>query len=65
VRVRNKDHYRVFFSDKTGLCFGFSKKQVEVLPFNLGKVPTCIGSFEMTTGERVFMGCGRRLRVRA
>jgi hypothetical protein len=54
--VRNKNHYRVIFANQAGLCFSFGKKVPECLPFNWGRDVTCIGSFEMTTGERVFFG---------
>jgi hypothetical protein len=54
--VRNKNHYRVIFANQAGLCFSFGKKVPECLPFNWGRDVTCIGSFEMVTGERVFFG---------
>ena len=57
VRVRNKDHYRIFFSNEAGLTFYLGKPNPEILPFNLGKTVSCVGSFEMDEGERVFMGC--------
>lgn len=71
ARVRTKDLYKIFFSNGQGLSFYFGKNQApansyysaspqqqqpSVLPFDLGKVVTCIGSFEMATGERVFFG---------
>jgi hypothetical protein len=56
VRVRRKNHYRVFFSNQTALCFQLGKKYPEVLAFSWEKLVTCIGSFEMATGERVFFG---------
>lgn len=71
VRVRHKDHYRLFFSNGDALAFYFGsiqamagsyysaspqQQQPDVLPFNWGKTVTCVGSFEMTTGERIFFG---------
>jgi hypothetical protein len=56
VRVRKKNHYRVIFSNQAGLAFDLGKKNPEVLPFNWNKDVTCIGSFEMTQGERIFFG---------
>jgi hypothetical protein len=54
--VRKKNHYRVIFSNNQGLAFDMGKKQPEVLPFDWGKAVTCIGSFETSSGERVFFG---------
>lgn len=67
VRVRAKDTYRLFFSNGQGLSVYLGKQTPgtaispgslapEIMPFDWGKNVTCIGSFEMTTGERVFFG---------
>lgn len=56
VRVRSKDHYRIFFDDQTGLALYFGKKNVEVMPFNLGRVVRCICSAETSGGERIYFG---------
>lgn len=56
VRVRNKDQYRLFFSNKTGFSIYLGKKYPEILPFDLGKKVTCICSAEMTAGEAIFFG---------
>jgi hypothetical protein len=56
VRVRNKDLYKVIFSNGQGLAFYLGKKNPEIMPFDWGKTVTCIGSFEMSDGERVFFG---------
>ncbi len=56
VRVRNKDHYRIFFDNNAGLTIYMGKKEPEILPFNLGKVVRCICSAETETGEAIYFG---------
>ena len=52
IRVRKKDQYRVFFSDKTILNFAFEgAKIVGITTFDLGKVFTAACSVERPTGE--------------
>lgn len=56
VRIRNKDQYRVFFSNNAGLTVYLGKKQPEILPFDLGKLVTCICSIEGSDGEAIYFG---------
>lgn len=56
VRVRNKDQYRIFFSNNAGLTIYLGKKEPEILPFDLNKTVACIGSFEMEDGEEIYFG---------
>lgn len=57
VIVRTKNHYRLFFSDGTGLSFYVGRKFPEAMYFDLGKVVTCISSNESPDQvERVFFG---------
>lgn len=56
--VRAKDVYRLFFEDGTGLSFYLGREKTEAMPFNLGKIITCVSSVEAPdTIERVFFGC--------
>lgn len=57
VIVRSKNHYRLFFSDGTGLSFYIGRKVPEPMYFDLDKVAHVIWSAEMTTGvERILFG---------
>ena len=57
VRVRRKTHYRLFFSNMDGISIYLGKKKPEILPFNLGKLITCICSVEDDDNdEKVFFG---------
>lgn len=55
IRVRTKDHYRVFFSDGTGLTIFLGREQPEVLPFDLGMVVRTACSSEDTAGNEVLL----------
>lgn len=55
--VREKNHYRLFYEDGTGLAFYMGRKAPEAMPFSLGKIVRCIWSGEdPTLGERIFFG---------
>jgi hypothetical protein len=57
VIVRTKNHYRLFFSDGTGLSFYLGRKKPEPMYFDLGKKVCCISSNESEADvERVFFG---------
>lgn len=56
VRVRNKDQYRLFFDDNTGLTIYLGKKYPEIMTFDLGKKVTCICSAETDDGEMILFG---------
>lgn len=58
VAVRTKSHYRLFWSDGTGLTMYFGRKQPSALPFELdGMQPFCVHATEMPDGtEGVFVG---------
>lgn len=42
--VRNKDQYRLFWSDGTGITVYLGRKVPELLPFDIGFVPACASS---------------------
>lgn len=55
--VRQKNHYRLFYSDGSGLSFYMGRKNPEPLYFELGKVVRCISANEsQDDAERVFFG---------
>lgn len=58
VVVRSKSHYRLFWSDGTGLTVYFGRKSPEAMPFELNGVqPYCTFSTELNDGtEGVFVG---------
>lgn len=56
-RVRAKTQYRLFFSNGDGITIYLGKKNPEILPFNLSKVPTCICSVEDSNRQEcIFFG---------
>ncbi len=56
-RVRGKDQYRVFMADGRGFTIYLGKKNPEILPFDLGRVVSCIVSAEDSSArERIWMG---------
>ncbi len=56
-RIRAKDQYRVFFENNQGLTVYLGKKRPEILPFDLGKLVTCIASTESEDlQEEVYFG---------
>lgn len=60
VRVRTKDHYRLFFEDGSGLTVYFGRKKPECMPFDYGStiVAFCAhSSADEADVERVFIGC--------
>ncbi len=57
VIVRQKNHYRLFFDDGSGLSFYLGRKFPEPMYFDLGKTVQCISSNESVDDvERVFFG---------
>lgn len=57
VIVRSKNHYRLIYSDGSGLSFYLGRKVPEPMYFEIGKVVTCVSSNESAEGtERVFFG---------
>lgn len=57
ARIANKDHYRLFFSDGTGVSVYFGRKYPEPMLFDLGHVVRCITTeTSVANGERVFFG---------
>lgn len=55
--VRNKNHYRLFYDDGSGLSFYLGRKYAEPMYFDLGKVVRCISSNESADDvERIFFG---------
>jgi len=53
MRVRARDHYRLFYSDGTGFSIYFGRKPAEILPFDLGKVVQCCCSGEDANGNEI------------
>lgn len=58
VNVRQKDQYRLFYGDRSGLTTYLGRREVETLPFLLPINVTCAcaGKIAGTEGERVFVG---------
>lgn len=55
MRVRGKDQYRLFFSDKTGLTVYFGGRGPEILPFELPVQVTCASSGKNDDGDEVLL----------
>lgn len=55
VRSRVKSHYRLYFSDGTGLTVFFGRKYPEILPFDLGVVIEWAISGEDVSGNEVLL----------
>lgn len=54
VTLREKNQYRLFFDDGTGLVFGLTGNKVTgILPLDYGKVVTCVCNAVLSTGEEV------------
>lgn len=51
MRVRDKDTYRLFWSDGTGMSIYFGRSQPEILFFDTGKSFVCFASGKDTSGE--------------
>ncbi|WP_022727222.1 hypothetical protein [Fodinicurvata sediminis] len=57
LRVRNKDQYRLFWDDGTGITIYFGRENPEILPFDLGFGVTCTASGKDDDGrELLFIG---------
>lgn len=55
LRVRSKDQYRLFYSDKAGFTVYFGRGDPEILPFLLLNTPTCFASGEDTSGDEILL----------
>lgn len=53
IRVRAKDQYRLFWSNKTGITVYLGRKQPEILPFTLLHNVECACSAEDSNGDEV------------
>lgn len=59
LRIKNKDQYRLFFDDGTGLAINFSLKKAQIIPIKLPITVTCAWAGELSVSdgrERVFVG---------
>lgn len=57
IRVREKDQYRIFFNDGTGVTAYFGRQNPECMPFNLGIDVRCATSGKDSDGrEMLFIG---------
>lgn len=57
LRVRAKDQYRLFWDDGSGISLYFARQPAEVMPFDLGVLPTCFASGEdLQDRERLLIG---------
>lgn len=59
LRVRTKSHYRLYFSDGTGIAIFIGGKKPSILPFDYGaRVPTFLSSgLDANDHELLLMGC--------
>jgi len=59
LRVRTKAHYRLYFSDGTGLALYVGGKGTSILPFDYGaRIPRCTSSgLDANDRELLLMGC--------
>jgi hypothetical protein len=55
VRLKNRDEYRVFFSDGTGIACYMGGKKPRFMPFDLGVNVTCACSGEDSVGNEVVL----------
>ncbi len=55
LRVRSKDQYRVFFSDKSVMSIYFGRKNPECMPFDLDIGVSSVTSGETTSGEEILL----------
>ena len=55
LRCREKDQYRVFYSDGTGFTTYFGRKYPETLIFNLGVTVSCACSSEESDGSEIML----------
>jgi hypothetical protein len=54
VALKNKNQYRIFFSDGTGLVVGLTgEKLAGIMPLNYGKVVRCMTSVTLPSGQEV------------
>lgn len=55
IRSRTKGHYRLFFSDMSGLCIFIGRKQPECMFFKLNHLVTAVGADEQPDGTECLM----------
>jgi hypothetical protein len=57
-RVKSKDQYRLFWSDRSGITVYIGRKYPETLPFKVGfqTYCSCAGEVDIGRGERLFIG---------
>ncbi len=55
IRVRSRDQYRLFFSDKTGLTIYLGRKNAEVMPFALPIQVSCAYCGEDANGREMLL----------
>ncbi len=55
LRCREKDQYRLFWSDGTGLTVYLGRKMPEAIPFDYGKVVSCVSSGEDSDGNEIML----------
>ena len=57
LRVRDKDQYRLYWADGSGIAVYFGRQSPEILPFNTGLSLTCFASGKDSNGdERLLVG---------
>ena len=55
LKVKNKNQYRVFFSDGTGLVMDVSGKRPEFMSLNYGLTVRCCSSSEDSSGDEILL----------
>ena len=55
MRVRQKNQYRLFWSDGTGLSFYFGEETPRILSFDLGITPKVVFSGEKADGDEILL----------
>lgn len=58
LRVREKDQYRLFYTDKSVLTFYFGRENVEITQSQLEFTPTCFVSGEDADGNEILFAGG-------
>jgi hypothetical protein len=54
---RTKSHYRLFWSDGTGLAVYMGTKIPQAIPFDYAYTPTCFAEGDLSDGEALLVGC--------
>lgn len=55
LRVRRKDHYRIYFSDGSGVSVYVGRRRPECMAFRLGFTPSCTVSGEDADGREILL----------